>query len=54
VGLRENGAIVFLIDPEGRDHRIEMTQMTVINKQGEIKPHGDHTLTDADHTAIPK
>jgi hypothetical protein len=36
VGLRENGAIVFLIDPENRDHRIEMTQMAVINKQGEI------------------
>ena len=52
VRLRENGAAVFHIDPENRNRRIEMTQIAVINKQGDIKPHGTHSLTDADHAAI--
>ena len=52
VRLRENGAAVFHIDPENRNRRIEMTQIAVINKQGDVKPHGDHTLTEADLAAI--
>lgn len=54
VRLRENGAAVFHIDPENRNRRIEMSQIAVITKQGEIKPHGDHTLTEADLAAITK
>lgn len=49
--LRDNGAAVFLIDPETRHRRIEMTQIAVINRQGDVKPHGDHVLTDADLAA---
>ena len=52
VRLRENGAAVFHIDPENRNRRIEMTQIAVITKQGDVKPHGDHTLTEADPAAI--
>ena len=54
VRLRDNGAAVFHIDPENRNRRIEMTQIAVINKQGDVKPHGDHTLTEADLAAIAK
>lgn len=52
--LRENGAAVFHIDLENRNRRIEMTQIAVINKQGGVKPHADHVLTDADRAAIEK
>ncbi|NNL17840.1 MAG: hypothetical protein HKP37_03770 [Boseongicola sp.] len=54
VRLRENGAAVFHIDPENRNRRIEMTQIAVINKQGDVKPHGDHILTEYDLAAIAK
>lgn len=51
--VRENGAFVFRIDTENRQRRIEMDQIAVVNiKNGEIKPHGDRTLTDDDLTAI--
>jgi hypothetical protein len=54
VRLRDNGAAVFHIDPENRNRRIEMTQIAVITKQGDVKPHGDHTLTAADLAAVAK
>lgn len=54
VRLRENGAAVFHIDPENRNRRIEMNQIAVINKQGDVKPHGDHALTESDLAAIAK
>jgi hypothetical protein len=51
--VRENGAFVFLIDTENRQRRIEMDQIAVVNiKNGEVKPHGDRTLSEADHRAI--
>lgn len=50
--IRDNGAVVFHIGPETRQRRIDMTQIAVINRQGEIKPHGDHMLTNADTAAI--
>ncbi|QFT57218.1 hypothetical protein FIU94_00155 [Sulfitobacter sp. THAF37] len=47
--VRENGAAVFRIDTENRQRRIEMDQIAVANiRNGEIKPHGDRTLSDAD------
>ena len=50
---RENGAIVFRVDTENRQRRIEMDQIAVVNvNKGEVKPHGDHELTDADLAAI--
>ena len=51
--IRENGAAVFRIDTENRQRRIEMDQLAVVNvRNGEVKPHGDRTLTDADIDAI--
>ena len=51
--LRENGAMVFRVDTENRMRRIEMTQIAVANvKNGEIKAHGDHELSDQERTEI--
>lgn len=47
--VRENGAVVFRVDTENRQRRIEMDQIAVLNiRNGEIKPHGDRTLSDED------
>ena len=51
--IRDNGAVVFRIDTENRQRRIEMLELATVNvKNGNIKPHGDATLTPADLTAI--
>ncbi|TMV14852.1 hypothetical protein [Arenibacterium halophilum] len=51
--VRENGAVVFRIDTENRQRRIEMDQIAVINiRNGEVKPHGDRALTAADTAEI--
>lgn len=51
--IRENGAAVFRVDAENRNRRIEMDQIAVANvKNGEIRPHGDRHLTEADVAAI--
>lgn len=51
--IRENGAAVFRVDTENRQRRIEMDQIAVVNvNKGEVKPHGDRTLTDEDVAAI--
>ena len=51
--IRENGAAVFRVDTENRQRRIELDQVAVVNvKNGEVKPHGDHTLTEGDIAAI--
>lgn len=50
---RENGAFVFRVDTEDRMRRIEMDQIAVVNiRNGEIKPHGDRPLSEADLAAI--
>lgn len=47
--VRENGAAVFRVDTENRQRRIEMDQIAVVNiRNGDIKPQGDRTLSDAD------
>ena len=47
--VRENGAFVFRVDTENRDRRIEMDQIATVNiRKGEIKPHGDRSLTETD------
>jgi len=47
--VRENGAFVFRVDTENRQRRIEMDQIAVVNiRNGEIKPHGNRTLTEID------
>ncbi len=51
--VRENGAAVFRIDTENRHRRIEMDQIAVVNiRNGEIKPQGDRSLSDADLSVI--
>lgn len=51
--IRENGAAVFRVDTENRQRRIEMDQIAMVNvNKGEVKPHGDHDLTDEDISAI--
>jgi hypothetical protein len=51
--VRENGALVFRVDTENRQRRIEMDQIAIINiRNGEIKPHGDRRLSDEDMAAI--
>ncbi len=53
--VRENGAAVFRVDTENRQRRIEMDQIAVVNvKKGEIKPHGDRTLTPEDMAEIER
>lgn len=51
--VKENGAIVFRINSENRQRRIEMDQIATVNvKNGEIKPQGDRALTPEDMAAI--
>jgi hypothetical protein len=51
--IRENGAAVFRVETENRQRRIEMDQIAVVNvRNGEVKPQGDRSLTDADIEAI--
>ncbi len=51
--VRDNGAFVFRVDTENRHRRIEMDQIAVVNiRNGDIKPHGDRSLTPEDLAAI--
>jgi len=51
--IRENGAIVYRVDSENRQRRIEMDQIATVNvRSGDIKSHGDRSLTPDDMTAI--
>ena len=53
--IRDNGAVVFRVDTENRMRRIEMSQIAVANvKNGEIKPHGEQELSDADRAEIER
>ena len=51
--IRDNGAVVFRIDTENRQRRIDMQELATVNvKNGNIKPHGDATLTPEDTKVI--
>ena len=51
--IRENGAVVFRVDTENRQRRIEMEEIATVNvKNGNIKPHGERSLSDAEKLAI--
>ncbi|WP_413876132.1 hypothetical protein [Albidovulum sp.] len=51
--IRESGAAVFRVGTENRQRRIELDQIAIVNvKNGEIRPHGDRTLSEADLAAI--
>ncbi|QFS81650.1 hypothetical protein FIU97_02530 [Roseivivax sp. THAF40] len=51
--VRENGALVFRLDTENRQRRIEMEPIAVVNiRNGEIKPQGDRVLSAEDMAEI--
>jgi hypothetical protein len=51
--VRDNGAVVFRLGTENRQRRIEMDEIATVNvKNGNIKPHGEVELSDADRSAI--
>ncbi|SFR44703.1 hypothetical protein [Litoreibacter janthinus] len=51
--VRENGATVFRVDTENRQRRIEMSEIAVVNiRNGQIKPHGDHELSEEELEVI--
>lgn len=51
--VRENGALVFRVDTANRMNRIEMEQIAVVNvRNGEVKPHGERELSEADRACI--
>jgi hypothetical protein len=51
--IRENGAVVFRIDTENRARRTDLIEIATVNiRNGNIKPHGDASLSDADLAAI--
>ena len=51
--IRDNGAVVFRVDSENRQRRIEMVELATVNvRNGNIKPHGDVTLTPTDLQTI--
>ncbi len=44
--VRDNGAVVFRVDTENRQRRIDMEEIATINiNNGKIKPHGDRPLS---------
>ena len=51
--VRDNGAFVFREDTENRQRRIDMDQIAIVNiRNGEVRPHGDRQLSDADKEVI--
>lgn len=51
--VRENGAVVFRVDTENRQRRIDLEEIATVNvNNGKIKPHGDGDLTAAEETLI--
>ncbi|MDC1399587.1 hypothetical protein [Yoonia sp.] len=51
--VRDNGAVVFRVDGENRDRRLEFDQIAVVNtNRGDFKVLGDHILTDAERDTI--
>ncbi|MCU0800491.1 MAG: hypothetical protein MUD11_01735 [Rhodobacteraceae bacterium] len=51
--IRENGAVVFRVDTENRQRRIDMEEIATVNvKNGNIKPHGDRALTADEEVLI--
>ena len=44
--IRDNGAVVFKVDTENRQRRIEMEEIATVNvRNGNVKPHGERKLT---------
>jgi hypothetical protein len=53
--VRDNGALVFRVDTENRQRRIELNQIATINiRNGDVKPQGDAVLSPADLAEITR
>ena len=51
--IRDNGAVVFRVDTENRLKRMDLVELATVNiRNGNIKPHGDTSLTAEDLAAI--
>lgn len=51
--IRENGAVVFRVDTENRQRRLELAEIATVNiRNGNIKPHGDQSLSERDLAEI--
>lgn len=51
--IRENGALVFRLDPDNPQRRLGMEQIATVNiRNGEIRPQGERALSDKDRVAI--
>lgn len=51
--VRENGAVVFRVDTENRQRRIDLEEIATVNiNNGKIKAHGDRLLTRAETALI--
>ncbi|NBZ87133.1 hypothetical protein [Stagnihabitans tardus] len=53
--IRDNGAVVFRVESEQRQRRLELVEIAVVNvKNGNIKPHGETELTEEDRAEIAR
>ncbi|MGB3406530.1 MAG: hypothetical protein WBA67_03465 [Jannaschia sp.] len=51
--VKDNGALVFRVDAENRQRRLELDQIATVNiNNGQVKAQGDTVLTAEDETAI--
>ena len=51
--VKDNGALVFRVDTENRQRRIELDQIATVNVQnGNIRPQGDRELSDEERRVI--
>ena len=51
--VRDNGALVFRVDTENRQRRIELDQIAAVNvKNGVVKPQGELQLSEQDLKVI--
>ena len=51
--IRDNGAVVFRVETENRQRRMELVELATVNvKNGNVKPHGEAALSAADTAAI--
>ncbi|MGL4320877.1 MAG: hypothetical protein ACRCS3_08445 [Paracoccaceae bacterium] len=51
--IRENGAVVFRVDTENRQRRIDMEEIATVNvKNGNVKAHGDRALSAEEEAHI--
>lgn len=51
--VRDNGAVVFRVDTENRQRRIDMEEIATVNiNNGKVKPHGDEALSAEEEALI--